>query len=134
MTTASARNLARLTAPGHTPAVPRPRKRRPIAADRIQAVLAGEPIELRTLCEWIRRCNPTALALSADERERRYAVKARLQSELVLRFGEKLAFRPTRQHGVIGIEVPGEGFDGGHAVVTRLTSEARDWLARARAR
>jgi hypothetical protein len=108
--------------------VSRARKRRPIDEGLIQLVLDGAPIELGELCEWIRRCNPTGLALSEGERRRRYAWKARLQSELIRRFGSELTVRDADSPGVVGLSRKSGRGDGGHAVVQELSAEAQRWV------
>ena len=74
----------------------------------------------------IRRTNPTRLPLSEAERARRYALKCRLQAELILRFGEELAPTPCAD-GVVALSCRSGRGDGGHAKLERLPPEARDW-------
>jgi hypothetical protein len=106
----------------------RPRKRRPVEAARIQALLDGAPIRLDELCEWIRRSNPTRLSLTKTERGDRYAVKARLQSELIHRFAPELHVLRTGRPGVVGLVRRDRRGDGGHALISDLTEEARAWV------
>ncbi len=105
----------------------RPRGRKPVPDAEIEEILAGAAISLPRLCELIRRTNPTRLPLSEAERARRYALKCRLQAELILRFGEELAPTPCAD-GVVALSCRSGRGDGGHAKLERLPPEARDWL------
>ena len=96
---------------------------------RIARVLAGEPLGVRELCDWIRRTNPTGLELAEAERSRRYRFKAQLQSVLIERFGDRVLTRRTADPGVVGLGVKGQRGDAGHARLCDLSEAARLRLA-----
>ena len=107
----------------------RPRKHRPLGETELDQLLASGASAVAQLCEWIRRCNPTGLQVDPGERRRRYALKARLQSALIERFGAALFERPTPDPNIIGIgRRQGRG-DGGHARLSDLSTAARAWGA-----
>ncbi|HLV19826.1 MAG TPA: hypothetical protein VKZ49_03060 [Polyangiaceae bacterium] len=107
----------------------RPRKRHPLGEAELDQLLASGSPGVAQLCEAIRRCNPTGLPVDSGERRRRYALKARLQSALIERFGADLFVRPTPDSNIVGIgRREGRG-DGGHARLSDLSTAARAWVA-----
>lgn len=105
--------------------VSRSRKRRMVDEQRILRVLDGEPVELRVLCDWIRRTNPTGLALTEAERSQRYRFKAQLQSVLIERFDDQLQIRRTADPRIVGLGIRGRHGDAGHARLCDLSDAAR---------
>jgi hypothetical protein len=83
------------------------------------------------LCALIREVNPTGLALPAAETARRYAVKSRLQSQLVRRFGDEVVVTPEpREPGVVSLRHGSLGDDACHALLQALDEDARSWVQR----
>jgi hypothetical protein len=106
--------------------VARPRKRRRFDVETVEAILAGEVlVDLGQLFELVRRVNPTGLRRSADEREMRYALKARLQSRILRDFSDDVVVLPTKRTGIVSIRRCGTRREACHALVSRLDSNAR---------
>jgi hypothetical protein len=79
----------------------------------------------------VRHANPTGLDLPRAQATRRYALKSRLQSLLVRRFGEALELRDadhTRRTGLLWHR--SLATDGCHAVLDDLEPDAQDWFRR----
>jgi hypothetical protein len=108
--------------------MPRPRKRRRLDEAHLQRVLDGEELDVRQLCELIRRCNPSRLTLSSADRAQRYTWKGRLQSELIRRFSAELEVRPTAAPQIVALRLKGQHTDAGHAALAQLTEPARAWV------
>jgi hypothetical protein len=93
-------------------------------------VLAGR-VDVRPdeLFDLIHRINPTGEPLRASEMEKRYALKARLQSLLIRRFGEALEVvgQPDNQP-IVSIRLRSGQRDACHAVLGALDEDARSWV------
>jgi hypothetical protein len=107
--------------------MPRPRGRRPLTTEEVEAQLSSAEGTVQEFCELIRRTNPTRLPLEAAERARRYELKCRLQSELIRRFGEQLQVVALRD-GIVALRLREGRGDGGHTKVKRLSPEARAFV------
>lgn len=83
------------------------------------------------LLDLIHRANPTGRDISARDAEQRYALKARLQSLLVRRFGDQIDVVPDPERdGTVSLLHRGHGRDGCHAVIATLEEDARAWVQR----
>jgi hypothetical protein len=93
-------------------------------------VLAGRvKVGVPDLLDLIHRVNPTGRELRSREAEQRYALKSRLQSLLVRRFGPELEVVLDPEHeGTVSLLHRGHGRDGCHAVVDALDEDARAWV------
>ncbi|MFH0900466.1 MAG: hypothetical protein V2A73_07540 [Pseudomonadota bacterium] len=95
----------------------------------IEAVLARPaPPAIAVILDLIRRVNPTGHDLPAAETDRRYKLKARLQSLLVRCFGEQLGIESDEaeaQAGVVLLRHLYSGIDACHAVLDELDEDAR---------
>ncbi len=93
-------------------------------------VLAGRAkVTAAELLALIHRVNPTGRELGAREAEQRYALKSRLQSLLVRRFGQELEVVPDPAHdGTVSIRHRGQDRDACHAVLDALDEDARAWV------
>ncbi|MBI5482452.1 MAG: hypothetical protein HY906_26590, partial [Deltaproteobacteria bacterium] len=94
-----------------------------LAAD----ILAGRArADARRLLELIHAVNPTGRELPETERERRYRVKARLQSVLLHDFGDEVQARSDpAAPGTVTLWHRYAGLDACHAVVLELDEDAR---------
>jgi hypothetical protein len=84
------------------------------------------------LCALIRAVNPTGADVPAAERSRRYALKTRLQSLLVLRFADEIDATPddAAGEGVVVLRHTPTDTTAGHAIVAELDEEARSRVQR----
>jgi hypothetical protein len=82
------------------------------------------------LCALIRSVNPTGIELPAAERSRRYALKSKLQSVLVLRFGAEIdvVADPAEGPGFVLLRHRPTASSAGHALLAELEGEARAWV------
>lgn len=97
-------------------------------------VLAGRARpDVRDLLDLIRSVNPSGHEhLPAREIAGRYAVKSRLQSLLVRRFGDDLVVEPVRgEPHLVTLRHRPSGVDACHALVRELDDDARSWVQRA---
>jgi hypothetical protein len=107
----------------------RPRNKR----SRLDDVLAGRDRAptATELIRFVREVNPTGLGLPAAETARRYAVKSRLQSLLVRRFGDAVEVVPEpKEPGVVSLRYGPLREDVCHALVDALDEDARSWVRR----
>jgi hypothetical protein len=97
-----------------------------------EEVLAGSrEVGAGELLDLIQAVNPSGRRLAQEEVERRYALKSRLQSLLVRRFGEQLAIRPEPgQEGLVALECRRSGRSGCHARLDWLDPDARAYVRR----
>lgn len=86
-------------------------------------------LDARGMAKLIHAMNPTERGLGKKETARRYAAKARLQSEFVRRFEADLIVRVERDGVTLSIAHGPLGFDIGHVPETALDDDARS-LAR----
>lgn len=92
-------------------------------------VLAGQVIPSeRDLIALIHDVNPTGRELDKREAARRYAIKTRLQSLLVLRFPDDMEVVPDDKPGVVLLRHKYLGLAASHAIVADLQEEARAWV------
>ncbi len=83
------------------------------------------------LFDLIHRVNPTLKKMPKKEQTRRYAIKNRLQSLLIRRFGdEHLKVVAAARQGVVSLEHVSGVRDACHAVVAELEPDARSWVLR----
>ena len=83
------------------------------------------------LLDRIQQVNPTGIGLPRREQTRRYAAKARLQGELVERFGELVHVAwHADMPGIVSLSVPSVSRSAGHAVLESLSVATRDWIER----
>ena len=95
-----------------------------------EEVLEGR-VEYRPeeLFDLIHQVNPTRRKLPRKEEHRRYALKRRLQSLLVRRFGdEHLKVGTTVHPGVVSLDHISGLRDACHAVLAELEPDARSWV------
>ena len=96
------------------------------------AVLEGR-IEVRPeeLFDLIHHVNPTGRELPRGEKTRRYALKNRLQSLLIHRFGERhVVVKPSEHDGVVSLAHRSGARDACHAVLSELDVDSRSWIQR----
>ncbi len=95
-------------------------------------VLAGRAeVGVEDLFELIHAVNPTRRRLPKEERSERYALKSRLQSLLIRRFGdEHLAVEPTGHANVVLIEHRSGVRHACHTLLSKLDDGARAWAER----
>lgn len=93
-------------------------------------VLAGRvKVDALELYRLIHRVNPTNRFLSRKEAERRYDQKHKLQSFLVLNFGDDhVVVSRSEKPGVVRFDHPSGVFDACHAPLAELDPEARSWI------
>lgn len=92
-------------------------------------VLAGRVAPLPSvLMRVIHAVNPTGHELPSRERQRRYELKARLQSLLVQRHAEDLVVLPGSQEGVATLRHRHLDVDACHTVIAELHGDARSWV------
>jgi tetratricopeptide (TPR) repeat protein len=108
-------------------------------AKRLRARLDPEDVlrgrvrpDAEALCALVRAVNPTGTDLPAAERARRYAIKTRLQSLLVLRFAGEVDVLPDAAggDGIVLLRHRPTGATAGHAVLRELDDDARSWAQR----
>jgi len=88
-------------------------------------------VDLADIVQLIHRVNPTDAAISEADRARRYALKARLQSLLIRRYGEHLVVEPVpRDPEIVTLHHRLTGRDAGHARLEALDEDARVWIRR----
>ena len=92
-------------------------------------VLQGRiEIGVAELFDLIHRVNPTGRKLPAAEETRRYALKARLQSLLIRRFGDRhVLVKPGEQDGIVSLSHRSGSRDACHAVLAELETDSRSW-------
>ncbi len=93
-------------------------------------VLEGR-VEIRAeeLFDLTHRVNPTGRELPSREEARRYALKARLQSLLIRRFGDgHVVVKRGELDGVVSLEHRSGVGDACHAVVSELDPDSRSWV------
>ncbi len=97
-----------------------------------EAVARGlAPVGVGELMRLIHEVNPTGREVGAEEAARRYRTKARLQSRLLLEFGEQIVVRADDpEASVVSLSHRSGTFDACHAVVAELDDEARSWVRR----
>ena len=107
------------------------RKRRSRALDP-EAVAAGRVrASIEELFRLIHEVNPTERGLDESEEERRYALKASLQSRLINEHGHLLVAEPMeRDAGVVSLAHRSGSRDACHARIDALDADARLWLRR----
>ncbi len=95
-------------------------------------VLAGrEEVRVEDLFELIHAANPTRHRLPKEQRSERYALKSRLQSLLIRRFGdEHLAVEPTGHANLVLIEHRSGARHACHTLLSKLDDDARAWARR----
>ncbi len=95
-------------------------------------VLEGKvEIGAQELFDLIHRVNPTGRQLPGAEERRSYALKARLQSLLIRRFGDRhLVATPGEHDGVVSLAHRSGARDACHAVVSELDADSRSWVQR----
>lgn len=76
----------------------------------------------------IHAVNPTARDLPGSDRQRRYLLKARLQSLLIRRFPNELQVISGDAPGVVSLLHVYAGMDACHAVLDELEEDARSWV------
>lgn len=72
--------------------------------------------------------NPTARELREPDRQRRYELKARLQSLLVRRFADEIRVVRGDEPGVVSLFHRYANEDACHAVINELDTDARAWV------
>lgn len=83
------------------------------------------------LFDLIHQVNPTHRGHPAEESQRRYALKRRLQSLLIRRFGERdVVVRKTADDGVVSLDHRSGLRDACHTVTAELELDARSWVQR----
>ncbi len=93
---------------------------------RIERVVSGAAVGAAELIDLIHAVNPTGLDLPPDERARRYGLKSRLQSRLVVDEGaEAIAVTPDGGEGFVLLTHRFLGRSACHARVDELEDEAR---------
>ncbi len=98
------------------------------AADVLGSRAAVDP---GGLIDLIHEINPTGRGRGAEETSARYALKSRLQSLLVTRFGADLEIAPDPDDpGVVSIRHRYRRHDACHAVIASLDDDARSWVQR----
>ena len=95
--------------------------------DQATTLLASAHPSFEELVRAIHAINPTARGLTAARQAHRYALKAKLQSVLVERFGERLDVIEEADD-LVALRVIGTGDDACHAQVSALDEEARRWV------
>ena len=96
-----------------------------VIADRVRPGAAD-------LIALIRDVNPTGRGLKGTEAARRYALKSRLQSILVVRFQDAIEIHTEPiEPGVVSLRHRPSGVDACHAVIAELEDEARSIVQRA---
>ena len=80
------------------------------------------------LLKLIHDVNPTSRGVANSDRQRRYALKARLQSLLIRRFSEELRVLPGDESRVVSLMHGHAGADACHAVIAELDEDARSWV------
>ncbi len=95
-------------------------------------VLAGRVRpSARALMDLVHALNPTGRGLPPREEQRRYALKSRIQSVLIERFGAELHIAPVHAElGVVAIAHRHSGADACHAVIGSLDDAARSFVQR----
>ncbi|MFQ5506268.1 MAG: hypothetical protein ACE5F1_15980, partial [Planctomycetota bacterium] len=88
------------------------------------------PARLEDLFELIHEVNPTGRELSGRKLAEAYALKARLQSLLIERFGDRLRVEevPEAPEGTIGLVHRTYDKDACHAILRELSPEAQAWV------
>lgn len=106
------------------------RARKKLTATDADDVLAGRrPARIDELFELIHAVNPTDRRVDEGERAAAYAVKARLQSVLIERFGEFLVVDAADgAAGVVGLRHRTYAKDACHAVLRELSGPAQAWV------
>lgn len=101
-------------------------KSKPDIESVAESLLRQNPARAPDLVAAIHAVNPTGLGLPASVERRRYALKSRLQSRLVLDFFEELVVEPLpSEPGVVGLRYRPQDRDACHAVVAELAEDAR---------
>lgn len=104
------------------------RRKRLLPEDVLEGRVQVDALELYRL---IHRVNPTNRRLARREAERRYDEKHKLQSFLVLHFGEEhVVVSRSEKEGVVRFDHPSGVFDACHAPLAELEPEARSWIQR----
>ncbi len=103
-------------------------KKQLLPQDVLEGRLKVDPLELYRL---IHRVNPTNRRLSRPAAQRRYDEKHKLQSFLVLHFGEEhVVVSRSEKEGVVRFDHPSGILDACHAPLAELEPEARSWIQR----
>ena len=107
------------------------RKRRNKTVDP-EAVASGRTrIDMEGMFRLIHQVNPTERGLAPAEEQHRYALKARLQSRLIERYGDLLlADTVAEDPGVVSLAHRSGQRDACHARIDALDTDARLWLRR----
>jgi hypothetical protein len=110
----------------------REKKKRASKRIRPEDVLEGRvKVDALELFRLIHRVNPTNRPLSRQEAQRRYEEKHKLQSFLVLNFGEDhVVVSRAEKEGVVQFDHPSGIFDACHAPLAALEPEARSLIQR----
>jgi hypothetical protein len=97
-----------------------------------EEVLSGAVVPtIEELFRLVHEVNPTGAEVSPAESARRYAIKARLQSELIRRFGDQIDVVPDpTQPSVVSLQHVSGTRDACHALVAELDTDARSWVRR----
>jgi tetratricopeptide (TPR) repeat protein len=103
------------------------RSQRRWSAERdAEGLLEKRTVHATELVAGIRAVNPTGLGLPSSVERKRYALKSRLQSRLILEFFADLDIDEVAgETGVIGLRYRPEGRDACHAVLAELADDAR---------
>jgi hypothetical protein len=112
--------------------MPKPRAPKGAWDARAAEVLSGHALDPGELIDLIHEVNPTGKGRGAEETTARYAVKSRLQSLLIVRYGDDLEILPDpHDPGVAALRHRYRRQDACHAVITALDDEARSRVQRA---
>ena len=91
-----------------------------------EALLRPSPVRATELVAAIHSVNPTGLNLPVHIERRRYLLKSKLQSRLILDFFAELAIELVpKEPSVIGLRYRPQDRDACHAVLAELSEEAR---------
>ncbi len=97
-------------------------------ADAEALLRRGSAVTIVQLIRLIHDVNPTSRGLGDLDRQRRYALKAKLQSLLIRRFPDELRVVPGDEPGVVSLLHGDAGADACHAALGELEEDARSWV------
>jgi len=105
-------------------------RRWPTLEERAELALKpGTAIDAPALIQLIHEVNPSGRELAPDVQRRRYQLKGRLQSSLILKFKEQLEVTPLPESDeVVGLRYRPQNRDACHAIVVDLDVAARSWV------